>query len=77
MTLTSSGDSLKSHKSKLSAKRVLFADLGMTATPRSIANLKNIYLYILNQNQLHGVSRTLQGRQRELSVNTLRSPFSA
>ena len=28
-------------------------------------------------NQLHAVSRTQQGRQRELSVNTLRSPLSA
>ena len=28
-------------------------------------------------NQLHAVSRTQQGRQRELSVKTLRSPLSA
>ena len=27
--------------------------------------------------QIHAVSRTLQGRQREPSVKTLRSPFSA
>ena len=77
MTLTSSGDNLKSHKSKLSAKRVLFADLGMTATPRSIANLKKYDIYILNKNQLHTVSHTLQGRQREPSVKIIRSPLSA
>ena len=28
-------------------------------------------------NQLHAVSRTQQGRQRELCVKTLRSPLSA
>ena len=33
----------------------------------------------LNQklNQLHAVSRTQQGRQRELSIKTLSSPLSA
>ena len=30
-----------------------------------------------NQNQLHAVSRTQQGRQRESSVKTLGSPLSA
>ena len=33
--------------------------------------------YIVNKNQLHAVSRTQQGRQREPSVETLRYPLSA
>ena len=31
----------------------------------------------IKSNQLHAVSRTQQGRQREPSVKTLRSPLSA
>ena len=32
---------------------------------------------MLKKNQLHAVSRTQQGRQREPGVETLRSPLSA
>ena len=38
-------------------------------------NNQILFYYVLNQ--LHAVSRTLQGRQREPSVKTLRSPLSA
>ena len=34
-------------------------------------------LYKSNQNQLYAVCRTLQGRQTEPSVETLRSPLSS
>ena len=37
-----------------------------------------LFLYIIKSiNQLHAVSRTQRGRQREPSVKTLRSPLSA
>ena len=42
--------------------------------------LNQYILYVKNLkkiNQLHAVSRTQQGRQREPSVKTLRSPLSA
>ena len=32
-------------------------------------------MYFIKNNQRHAVSRTQQGRQREPSVKTLRSPF--
>ena len=35
------------------------------------------YLLKKELNQLHAISRTQQGRQREPSVKTLRSPLSA
>ena len=37
----------------------------------------HIVNYLLKINQLHAASRTLQGRQREPIVKTLRSPLSA
>ena len=45
----------------------------------SIFSLKFSTLVIIKikSNQLHAVSRTQQGRKREPSVNTLRSPLSA
>ena len=40
--------------------------------------IKLIYfIKFIKKNQLHAVSRTQQGRQRESSVKTLRSPLSA
>ena len=52
--------------------------------PDIIASIENevkvLQVIILNQkklNQLHAVSRTQQGRQREPSIKTLRSPLSA
>ena len=40
-------------------------------------SLFSIMLYQKKSNQIHAVSRTQQGRQREPSVKTLRSPLSA
>ena len=44
---------------------------------RALDVLLFIEVYQVKSNQLHAVSRTLQGRQREPSVKTLRSPLFA
>ena len=42
---------------------------------RALDVLLFIEVYQVKSNQLHAVSRTLQGRQREPNVKTLRSPL--
>ena len=58
-------------------KKITIYNEAFICTYKTIRKYYSIIKNLIKKNQLHAVSRTQQGRQREPSVKTLRSPLSA